>query len=102
MGETDQTPLKSVKYQLALSAGVALAASIQSHDDPGSSHTCDEILNSIDPTRLKPQANTLFEFLNTETAVTLDVSSTGQPTEEMTIDTLEPQSFAHFLERLDN
>lgn len=94
-------PPDSDTHRMALSAGVALAATIQLHDEPDSFYTCDGILDSIDQTQLEPPANDLFEFLDTGTAVTLDAPPSDEPTEEMTLDTLEPQAFAYLLERLN-
>jgi tetratricopeptide (TPR) repeat protein len=101
----DDHPPDSDTHQLALSAGIALAANIQLHDDFDVFHTCDEILNTIDPEQLTTPAATVYDFLDTGTTTTTPDDLRARATEkdeEMTVDTLEPPAFAELLERLEN
>jgi tetratricopeptide (TPR) repeat protein len=103
--ERDRHSPESDTYQLALSAGIALAASIQLYDDLDVSHTCDEILNTIDPAQLSTPADTVYDYLDTGTTSTTpdDLRArTTEADEEMTVNALEPRAFADLLERLEN
>jgi tetratricopeptide (TPR) repeat protein len=101
----DEHSTESDIYQLALSAGIALAASTQLHDDLDVSHTCDEILNTIDPAQLPTPSVAVYNLLDTGTTSTTpdDLRArTTEAAEEMTVDALEPRAFAELLERLEN